>query len=135
MELPEEDLGPAWMRDYEYIMVELTKLVDFARSLQDDLTTNYIPHVQRAFDDLATEAPGVDMRFHELRRLLEKHHIVAQDTGDQLWTYINGTNRFAVAAERISADYGEADALADARVKDVEREFGVSVRPDTEEAP
>ena len=42
MALPDEDLGPAWLRNWEYIEADIQAMDDFATKLRAEVETNYV---------------------------------------------------------------------------------------------
>ncbi len=44
MAAPDEDLGPAWLRDYGRIEADIEAMSQFARGLTAEIQDNYLPH-------------------------------------------------------------------------------------------
>jgi len=118
--IPEEDQGPRWLRGYGDIEADISRMDEFAANLRNDLIKNYIPHLQRISDDVSVALSPVHVQFKELLTFLVNHRESLVNTSDLVYFYQNETNRFAVAAKRISENYANSDAFSAAQVKDVE---------------
>ncbi|GAB2926590.1 hypothetical protein GCM10027280_12400 [Micromonospora polyrhachis] len=118
--IPEEDQGPRWLRGYGDIEADISRMDEFAANLRNDLIKNYIPHLQLISDDVSVELPPVDVQFQELLAFLVNHRESLVNTSDLVHFYQNETNRFAIAAKKISENYATSDAFSAAQVKDVE---------------
>ncbi|WP_328462364.1 hypothetical protein OHA21_35025 [Actinoplanes sp. NBC_00393] len=122
--IPDEDLGPAWLRDYGHtdfgdIEADILAMEEFAARLKADVEQNYSPRALEVTDTMLTTLPPADERFSELHLFLAAHER-AQDTALQnVYNYANGTYGFATAAREVSEQYRGADAYARARVTDV----------------
>jgi hypothetical protein len=148
MGIPEEDLGPRWLRDYGSlydigdqnnpgaggvagadggtgVRVDLPALKDFAAALQKNVEDDYKPHAQKVFDDMAVPAEG-QLSFQELWWALEQHDQVKIAATDNVANHGNGTKIFAVAADEISQRYQSSDAYAAAQLSDVHNHLGTS---------
>lgn len=123
MGLPEEDLGPTWLRDYGDIEVDIDQLADFAAALQAEVTDNYIPHLARLYDDMSARAPDPCDAFPELVTFLQTHQASQQATTDLVHFYRDASGGLAVAAGEISKRYGDSDAFSAALVRVVEQEL------------
>jgi hypothetical protein len=119
--IPDEDRGPAWLRDWKQIEADITAMADFAAKLLDEVTSNYARHAQKVYDDMLIVLPPAN--FAELLEFLEVHHTSQQAAADNVYEYANATSRMAYAAAQISKQYAQSDAFAHARVTDVEREL------------
>jgi hypothetical protein len=124
MRIPEEDLGPAWLRDWQHIEADIQAMDDFAKKLRADVETNYVSHLTPIYDDMATPLPGAGVGFAELDDLLNTHHQATQTTTNFVHDYANRSAHMADAASKISSNYGEADAFANATVSTVHRALG-----------
>jgi hypothetical protein len=129
--IPEEDRGPAWLRDYGStqfggIEADLAAMEEFARRLAADVQDNYVPHVTGVTDAMLTELPPPAGTFPELVAFLTTHHGAQDTTQTNVYNFANGTHRFATAARDITEQYRGSDAMARARVRDVDRAFGRS---------
>jgi hypothetical protein len=126
--LPEEDRGPAWLRDYGHtdfgdIEADIAAMEEFARRLAADVQDNYVPHLTGVTDAMLTELPPPAATFPELVDFMTAHQAAQDTTQTNVYNFANGTNRFATAARTISAEYQGADAFSHARVRDVEAAF------------
>ncbi|GAA1839600.1 hypothetical protein [Asanoa iriomotensis] len=115
-----EDLPPAWLRDYATIEADIQRLEEFATKLDAEVRDNLAPHVAPIFDDILAELPPAYTDFPELLLFLESHTATAQDTAYTVYYYQDVTGGFAVAAGEVSRNYRGSDAFAAARVTDVE---------------
>lgn len=128
MALPEEDLPPAWLRDYGAIEADISRMEEFAAKLDAEVRENYAPHLTYVYNDMGVQIPAPYADFTELASFLMTHHAAVTDTTDLVHFYQNATGDFATAATKVSAQYRESDAFAAARVSDVEAAFeGTSV--------
>lgn len=142
MGIPEEDLGPRWLRDYGSlydigdqnspgadggtgVRVDMPAMQDFASALQKNVEDDYKPHAHRVFDDMAVPAEG-QLNFLELWWALEQHDQVKIAATDNVANHGNGANVFALAAKDISNAYQDSDAFAAARLADVQKYLGKS---------
>jgi hypothetical protein len=121
MAIPEEDLGPAWLRDWTHIEADIKAMEDFAKKLKDEVTVNYAPHASKVHDDMMAALPPPPSEFGELVALLDTHHVSQQATSDLVHFYSNATGGMADAASKIGQQYGQADAFSSARVSDVNK--------------
>jgi hypothetical protein len=133
--IPDEDRGPAWLRDYGFtdfgdIAADITAMEEFAKKLAADVQDNYVPHLTGVTDAMLTELPPPAQTFDELVEFMKAHHAAQIVTQQNVYNFANGTNHFATAAQTISQDYRGADAFAHARVKDVDKAFDQAVNPD-----
>ena len=115
-----EDLPPAWLRDYATIEADIQRLEEFATKLDAEVRDNFAPHVAPIFDDILVELPPAYADFPELLGFLQSHAATAQDTAYTVYYYQDVTGGFAVAASEVSRNYRDADAFAAAQVSDVE---------------
>ena len=125
--IPEEDRGPEWLREYGFtnfgdIAADIDAMEQFALRLRADIEQNYLPHLTGVTDAMLTRLPEASA-FPELSEFLTSHELAQDTTQANVYNFANGTNRFATAAESISADYRGVDAFAHARVRDVEKAF------------
>jgi hypothetical protein len=126
--LPDEDRGPAWLRDYGYtdfgaIEADIAAMEEFAKKLAEDVQNNYVPHMAGVTDAMLTELPPPAATFPELVDFMTAHQAAQDITQTNVYNFANGTNRFATAAQTISAEYDGSDAFSHARVRDVENAF------------
>jgi hypothetical protein len=121
MAIPEEDLGPAWLRDWAHIEADIKAMEDFATKLRREVEVNYAPHVGKVHEDMMAGLPSPPSEFGELVDLLTTHHQSQQATSDLVHFYGNATGGMANAASEIGKQYGQADAFSSARVTDVNK--------------
>ena len=131
--IPEDDLGPAWLRDYGFtdfgsigdgsIEADVVAMEEFAKKLAADVEKNYVPHMTTVSDAMRTELPQPSTTFPELVSFMTTHHAAQDVTHRNVFNYANGTNHFASAAQTISTEYRGSDAFSHARVGDVDKAF------------
>ena len=132
--IPDEDLGAAWLRDYRRadfgdIAADIAAMEEFARRLAADVQDNYVPHLTGVTDAMLTELPPPAGTFAELVDFMTAHQAAQDATQTNVYNFANGTNRFATAAQMISAEYRGSDAFSRARVSDVDKAFGQADAP------
>jgi hypothetical protein len=142
MGIPEEDLGPRWLRDYKSlygiggnnspgtdsgtgVKVDMPAMKDFASALEKNVDHDYNPHAHKVFDDMAVPAEG-QLSFLELWWALEQHDQVKTAATDNVANHGNGAKIFALAADEISKRYQQSDAYAAARLSDVHKYLGTT---------
>lgn len=126
---PKENDGPAWLQDYGStdfgaIEADIAAMEEYARRLAADVQDNYVPHMAGVTEAMLTELPPPAATFGELVEFMTEHQAAQDTTQTNVYNFANGTNRFATAAQEISAEYQGADAFAQARVRDVETALG-----------
>lgn len=126
--IPEEDRGPAWLRDYGYtdfsqIEADIAAMEQFAKKLQTDVEDNYAPHLSTVTDAMMTELPHPPGEFAELSSFLTVHNDAQNVTQQNVYNFANGTQGFALAAADISQRYSGSDAFSHAQVADVNAAF------------
>jgi hypothetical protein len=122
--IPEEDLGPAWLRDYGHtdfgdIEADILAMEDFAAKLKADVERNYAPRAQDVSHSMLTTLPPAHTAFAELQLFLAAHERAQDAALQNVYNYANGTYGFATAAHEVSEKYRGADAFARAKVTDV----------------
>jgi hypothetical protein len=137
--LAEEDRGPTWLSDYGFtnfgdINADIAAMEEFAKKLQTDVESNYVPHLASVSDRMLTELPPPATTFPELVDFMHEQLRVQDATHINVYNFANGTNTFATAAQEISKEYAGSDAFAQARVGDVDNAFHAAVTP-TEVTP
>jgi hypothetical protein len=120
MGIPEEDRPPAWLRDYGDIEADISKMEEFAANLDSEVRENYAPHLSYLRDDVTVKIPEPAAEFPELVSFLQTHQAIQQDSTNVVFHYRDATGGFAQAAKEVSANYGQADAFAVARVNEVQ---------------
>jgi methyl-accepting chemotaxis protein len=121
MALPEEDRGPAWLRNWEYIEADIQAMDDFAKKLRAEVETNYATHLTPIYDDMGTKLPQPPQAFPELSDLMTTHQEATQTTTNFVHDYANRSAGMAQAASQISSNYHNADAFAQASVTSVHK--------------
>src|SRR4051812_43862179 len=114
--IPEEDRGPAWLRDYGFtdfgdIAADIDAMAEYAKKLAANVQDNYAPHLNGLSESVAAPLPPPSELFHELNSFIKLHGEAQTVTESNVYEYANGTNTLAVAAERISKDYRGSDAF------------------------
>jgi hypothetical protein len=122
--IPEEDRGPAWLRDYGYadfgqIEADIQAMEQFAAKLSDNVKGSYAPHLTSVTDAMSTRLPNPPGEFVELASFLVAHNEAQDVTHQNVYNYANGTQGLASAAADISKKYSGSDAFAHAKVSDV----------------
>ncbi|GLY25287.1 hypothetical protein [Micromonospora sp. NBRC 101691] len=119
--IPEEDLGPKWLRDYGDIEADIRQMREFATRLEAEVRRNYAPHLAYIADDMSVKLPDPCDAFIELVHFLTAHQQVQQDSTNRVYDVASYTGGLAHAAGTISQRYEGSDAFARAQVQDVER--------------
>ena len=135
--IPEEDRGPAWLRDYGYtdfsqIEVDIQAMEKFAVQLAASVHDNYAPHLSTVTTAMSTRIPEPPIDFVELWSFLFTHNEIQNVSHQNVYNFANGTQGFATAAEDISKKYSGSDAFAHAKVRDVDTALdrvGIPVDP------
>lgn len=133
--IPEEDRGPAWLRDYGYtdfgdIEADLAAMEDFAKKLASEVEDNYVPHVPSVTEAMLVALPPPATTFPELVSFMRAHQTAQDTTQKNVFNFAGGTHDFASAAHTISKEYRGSDAFSHARVKDVDKAFDVAASPE-----
>jgi hypothetical protein len=142
MGLPEEDKGPAWLRDWasktghteldtftgsvdpDALTVDIKTLVAFAKALQAEHESDFRPHVKMVFDQMSAAPAQPDARFVELTETMTHHRDMLVQTSTALVRHDQAVMAFVAAADKISAEYRGADAMSSATVRDVNTQLG-----------
>lgn len=124
--IPDEDRGPAWLRDYGYtdfsqIEADIQAMEQFATKLSANVKDNYAPHLSTVTTAMSTRLPDPPAEFIELTTFLFAHNEAQNVAHQNVYNYANGTQGFATAAEHISKEYSGTDAFAHAKVTDVDK--------------
>ena len=119
MALSNEDLPPAWLRDYATIEADIGRMEEFAAKLDAEVRNNFAPHVDRIYDDMSVELPDAYTDFPELLGFLEAHKGSVQDTADLIYFYREATGGFATAAGTSKRAIPRRGCVRRARVNDV----------------
>src|SRR5262245_56815198 len=136
--LPEEDRGPAWLRDWgretghtdldsfsgyvdpDALAVDIQSLVKFAEALEAEQTSALRPHVQTVLEGFCAVTAHPDARFVELTEGMLHHREMLELTTTALANHDTSVAAFVAAACAISSEYRSADAMSSASVSDVE---------------
>jgi hypothetical protein len=130
--IPDEDLGPDWLRDTVSINVEVDSLKTFAQALLADLEKNFGTHLPQVYEAMSIHAcVGDGMFFPEMDAARTKHYECLDTAVNLLRDHAKGTFAMAKGAEVVAANYGDADTLAQVRVRDVEHVMNPPVPPGT----
>jgi hypothetical protein len=142
MGIPEEDLGPRWLRDYGSlygvvgisgaggdsgtgVKVDMPAMKDFAAALRKSLQDDYGPHAHKVFDDMTAPVVPSD-GFLDLQLVLEQHREVQSAATNNVANHGNGALIFANAADEISNRYQSSDAYVAAQMADVYKYLGMT---------
>jgi hypothetical protein len=133
--IPEE--RPSWLRGYQAIEADISRMEDVAAKLDTEVRQNYAPHLPYIADDMRAVLPDPCDAFVELCTFLQTHWTSQQATSDLVHFFRDATGGLAIAADEISKQYRGVDAFASARVGDVERAFNgtATARPSTDGQP
>jgi hypothetical protein len=139
--IPDEDRGPAWLRDYGYtdfsqIEADIQAMEQFATRLSANVKDDYAPHLSTVSSAMSTPLPSPPAEFVELLTFLTVHNDAQNTAHQNVYNYANGTQGFATAAEDISKKYAGTDAFAHAKVTDVDKaldQVGIPTDPATGE--
>ena len=126
--IPEEDRGPAWLRDYGTtdfgsIEADIQAMEKFAAQLAANVKDSYAPHMASVSESMGAPLPPPPAGFVELTSFLTKHNEAQDVTHQNVYNYANGTQGFATADSDISKQYSGSDAFSHARVSDVNKAF------------
>jgi hypothetical protein len=120
--IPDEDLGPRWLRDEVSINVRVDGLRNFAKALLEDLEKNFGTHVPQVYDAMSAHAcVGDGLFFAEMNQVRTKHYKCLDATVNLLQAYARGTYALGSGADTVADKYDDADELAKAKAQDVER--------------
>ncbi|WP_229075698.1 hypothetical protein [Actinoplanes sp. DH11] len=117
--IPDEDLGPAWLRDYGHIEADILALEEHGASLAAAVERDYAPRAVTVSDTMLTRLPAADRAFSELDLFVHAHERAQEVTLQNVYNYANGTYGFATAAQDVGTRYADTDAHARATVADV----------------
>jgi hypothetical protein len=127
MGLPVEDQGPQSLRTYGFtdfgnIAADIHAMEEFASRLAANVTKDYIPHADRVTEAMSASLPE-PIGFPELHDFITAHRAAQDATRENIYNFGTGTEHLATAAKLISDRYRGTDAIARAKVSDVERAF------------
>jgi hypothetical protein len=115
------------------IAVEIDGLKQVADSLRRELDASFRVQVPKIYDAVQPGATlGGPIAGQAWSSLQDALHASLQSTADALFNLDKGTQAVTTAAEIISKDYGDSDAFANARVKDVHE---IMIPPTTDGQP
>ncbi len=129
MEVPEEDLGPRWLRDYQSIEADIAQMAEFAAKLEAEVRQNYATHLPYVSDIMTRDIPQPAVEFLELSDFLTTHRAAQDATQTNVYNYRDGTGYLARAAGIVSERYRNSDAFAHARVSDVRHALREAAMP------
>jgi hypothetical protein len=121
------DDSPRWLSGYRAIEVDPSGLDRFAGAIEDEVEGNFRPHTHDLF---AVYELGV--RFGaghispDVLAAREKHHQCLQGAADQLASFINASQILIQVARQIAKNYGAADAMSAASIKEIEDTLGAA---------
>ncbi len=115
MAIPDEDMGPAWLRDYGRIEADIEAMSQFAHGLIAEIQDNYLPHASRVIADMESEHPQPAEAFTEHLHFLTSHREAMNAATDNVYWYIQGYTNLGNAAAEISNRYADADAFSAAQ--------------------
>lgn len=142
MGLPEEDKGPAWLRDWgtktgytdsdgltgyvdsDALAVDIEDLIAFSGALKMEHEEDYRPHLREVFDLMSADPAGPDASFIELTESMKHHFDMLVHGSTTLAAHDEAVMRFVEAARTIGEEYRGADAMSAAKVTDVESTLG-----------
>jgi hypothetical protein len=102
------------------IAVEIDGLKQVAEGLRAELDASFRVQVPKVYDAVQPGATlGGPIAGQSWTSLQDSLHAGLQGTADALFNLDKGTQAVTTAAEQIAKDYGDSDAFANARVKDV----------------
>jgi hypothetical protein len=109
------DAGPI-----KQIAVEIDGLKQVAEGLRAELDASFRVQVPKVYDAVQPGATlGGPIAGQSWTSLQDSLHASLQGTADALFNLDKGTQAVTTAAEQIANDYGDSDAFANARVRDV----------------
>jgi hypothetical protein len=124
--IPEEDRGPAWLRDYGFtdfgdIAADINAMEEYAKKLAADVNDNFTPHYNGMATSMMTTLPDPNPSFYELSSFIASHNNVQALTQDNVYAFGQGTSVLAAAAQKVSEEYKGTDAFAHAKASDIHR--------------
>jgi hypothetical protein len=138
--IPDEDLGPAWLRDYGHtdfgdIEADILAMEEFAARLKANVEQNYGPLARGVSETMQTALPAAHAGFRELQFFQEAHDRARRAAQQNVFNFGPGTYGFATAAGEVGQMYRGTDEFARAKVTDVQSELRtVGILPPAEEA-
>jgi hypothetical protein len=148
MGIPEEDKGPAWLRNYgeksgnletnntwgyqaetDAFAVDLVGLKEFGSKLKVELDQDYAPHAKTVGTYMATEMQMLPAAFLELCNVVDTQAASLDVLRDHLTRHYQAVAAFSEFAIKMAETYGNADATASASVWDVTRDLGAGTKP------
>jgi hypothetical protein len=126
--IPDEDLGPRWLRkdnfdDFGDIKADIDAMKQFAARLTSNVESNYGAHIDQVLTPMQTILPSPPGEFVELVSFLQVHRDAQNDTQKNVFRFYNTSLTFANAAGDIGKKYAGSDAFAHAKVSDVNKEL------------
>jgi len=103
------------------IAVEIDGLKQVAEDLRRELDASFRVQVPKIYDAVQPGATlGGPIAGQSWTNLQDTLHASLQGTADALFNLDKGTQAVTAAAEMIANDYGDTDAFANARLRDVQ---------------
>ena len=127
--MPIDREPPSWIDNFGSIETDIQAMEEFAATLAKEVQTGYSPHLDQVTAAMMTKLPEANEKIPELQNFLLHHREVQQQTFSNTWNFRDGTHHFAQAAKTISAEYGDTDAYAKAKVSDVNDAFAATNQP------
>jgi hypothetical protein len=124
-----DDGPPALIGSESSIETDIRAMEEFAATLANEVQTGYDPQLQKVIPAMLTELPMPNSDFPEFASFMQVHHEVQQQTFSNTFNFRDGTHHFATVAKSISKEYGETDAFAQAKVRDVTEGFAAATDP------
>jgi hypothetical protein len=129
--IPEDDLGPQWLRDTKSINIEIDSVRHLADALQQNLDQNYRTHLPKVYGAIQPGAQvGDSLASNELVAMRDKLAECLESTKNLVAAYDQGTNALAQAAKVIADRHQTADALASDNASIVTSVLGSQPQPD-----
>jgi hypothetical protein len=119
--IPDEDLGPHWLRDEVSIDVQVEGLKSFSKALLEDLDKNFGTHAPQIYDVMSKHAcVGEGMFFAEMDEVRNRHYECLTAIVNLLRDYASGTYAVGKGADTVAKNYTDADSAAHVKVTDVQ---------------
>ncbi len=122
------DDSPRWLSGYRAIEVDPSGLDRFAGAIEGEVEGNFRPHTHDLFTvyELGVRF-GAGHVSADVLAAREKHHQCLQGAADQLASYIKASHILIQAARQIAKNYGDADAMAAARAKEIDHTLSAAI--------
>lgn len=118
---PDPEAAGPYRPELRSIEVDLQGLMDFAALVSDEMRTNLSPYADRIIAEHVLGVPfGGRSASTEVHLAAWDYHACLTQAIEALRSYIDVSEIFISAAERIATAYGDADALSAARAQDID---------------